>query len=203
MSRNRSVVRTPRILLVVGVAVAVLAGLVGYRALLPSAPAALEVLEGGHRGAPDEADGVVPDGATVSVFDDDTPAVANLEPELLDAVRRAASVAADDGVEFSVTSGWRSARFQQQLLDDAVTEYGSEAAAARWVATAETSAHVSGEAIDIGPVDAMSWLSQHGVRYGLCQVYGNEPWHYELRQEAAEHGCPPMFADPTEDPRLQ
>ncbi len=203
MSRNRSVVRTPRILLVVGVAVAVLAGLVGYRALLPSAPAALEVLEGGHRGAPDEADGVIPDGATVSVFDDDTPAVANLEPELLDAVRRAAADAERDGVAFQVTSGWRSARFQQQLVDEAVAQYGSEAEAARWVATAETSAHVSGEAIDIGPVDAMSWLSQHGGRYGLCQVYGNEPWHYELRQEAAERGCPPMFADPTEDPRLQ
>ncbi|QOR71941.1 M15 family metallopeptidase [Ruania alkalisoli] len=203
MSRNRSVVRTPRILLVVGVAVAILAGLVGYRALLPSAPAALEVLEGGHRGDPDEADGVIPDGANVSVFDDDAPAVANLEPDLLDAVRRAAADAERDGVAFQVTSGWRSARFQQQLVDEAVAQYGSEDEAARWVATAETSAHVSGEAIDIGPVDAMSWLSQHGGRYGLCQVYGNEPWHYELRQEAAERGCPPMFADPTEDPRLQ
>ena len=27
--------------------------------------------------------------------------------------------------------------------------------------------------------------------YGLCQIYGNEPWHFELRPEAVEQGCPP------------
>ena len=39
--------------------------------------------------------------------------------------------------------------------------------------------------------------------YGLCQIYGNEPWHYELRPEAIDRGCPPMYADPTHDPRMQ
>ena len=75
--------------------------------------------------------------------------------------------------------------------------------AARWVATADTSAHVSGDAVDIGPSDAAAWLSEHGAEYGLCQIYGNEPWHYELRPEAIDHGCPPMYADPTQDPRMQ
>jgi zinc D-Ala-D-Ala carboxypeptidase len=37
----------------------------------------------------------------------------------------------------------------------------------------------------------------------LCQIYSNEPWHYELRPEAIDHGCPPMYADPTQDPRMQ
>jgi zinc D-Ala-D-Ala carboxypeptidase len=46
-------------------------------------------------------------------------------------------------------------------------------------------------------------LSEHGYRYGLCQIYDNEPWHYELRPEAVTGGCPPRYADPTQDPRMQ
>ncbi|NEK56743.1 M15 family metallopeptidase [Geodermatophilus sabuli] len=146
-------------------------------------------------------DGVVPDGVTV--FDGRFPAVADLDPDLLSAVREAATAAAHDGVEFSVTSGWRSPAYQEHLLREAVAEYGSAEEAARWVATAETSAHVTGDAVDIGPADATAWLSEHGAEYGLCQVYGNEPWHYELRPGAAEDGCPAPYADPTHDPRLQ
>jgi D-alanyl-D-alanine carboxypeptidase len=108
----------------------------------------------------------------------------------------------DDGVTF-LNSGWRSPEYQNQLLREAVSEYGSEEEAARWVATADTSPHGSGDAIDIGPVDATAWLSEHGAKYGLCQIYSNEPWHYELRPEANDHGCPAMFADPTHDPRGQ
>jgi D-alanyl-D-alanine carboxypeptidase len=154
-----------------------------------------------HRGALGEADGAVPDGATV--FDDEFPGVANLDPALLGALRQAATDAAGDGVEFVVTSGWRSPEYQEQLLREAVAEYGSEEEAARWVATAETSPHVSGDAVDIGPDDATAWLSEHGAQYGLCQIYGNEPWHYEQSAEAIDQGCPPMYADPTHDPRMQ
>ncbi len=81
--------------------------------------------------------------------------------------------------------------------------YGSEEEAARWVATADTSPHVSGVAVDIGHVDATAWLSEQGAAYGLCQIYSNEPWHYELRPEASDHGCPALYADPTHDPRMQ
>jgi hypothetical protein len=158
-------------------------------------------LRGEHLGALGEADGAVPEGATV--FDAEIPGVANLDPDLLGALRQAATAAADDGVEFFVDSGWRSPEYQEQLLREAVAEYGSEAEAARWVATAETSAHVSGDAVDIGPDDATAWLSEHGAEYGLCQIYGNEPWHYELRPEAVVHGCPAMYADPTHDPSMQ
>ena len=84
-------------------------------------------------------------------------------------------------------------RYQEQLHHEAVVEYGSEEEAARWVATANTSTHVSGDAVDIGPFDATAWLSEHGARYGLCQIYPNEAWHYELRPETSSRGCPPMF----------
>jgi zinc D-Ala-D-Ala carboxypeptidase len=153
------------------------------------------------RGALGEADGAVPDGTTV--FDDAIPGVANLDPALLTALRQAATDAAGDGVEFFVDSGWRSPEYQEQLLQEAVSKYGSEAEAARWVATPDTSPHVSGDAVDIGPSDATAWLSEHGAEYGLCQIYGNEPWHYELRPEAIDQGCPAMYADPTQDPRMQ
>jgi hypothetical protein len=154
----------------------------------------------GERGALGEADGAIPDGTTV--FDDEVPGVANLDSALLGALRRAATDAAGDGVEFYVDSGWRSPEYQEQLLREAVLKYGSEAKASRWVATPSTSAHVSGDAVDIGPSGAAAWLSEHGADYGLCRIYGNEPWHYELRPEAIDHGCLPVYADPTHDPRM-
>ena len=154
-----------------------------------------------HRRPLGEADGAVPDGTTV--FADEIPGVANLDPALLRVLRQAATDAADDGVEFLVNSGWRSREYEEQLLHEAVSKYGSEEEAARWVATPNTSAHVSGDAVDIRPFDAAAWLSERGAEYGLCQIYSNEPWHYELRPEAIDHGCPPMYADPTHDPRTQ
>jgi hypothetical protein len=154
-----------------------------------------------HRGALGEAGGAVP--ARTTVFDDGIPGVANLDPALLGALRRAATDAADDGVELFVDSGWRSPAYQEHLLQEAVSKYGSEEEAARWVATPDTSAHVSGDAVDIGRLDAAAWLSERGAAYGLCPVYRNEPWHFELRREAVAHGCPPTYADPTHDPRMQ
>jgi D-alanyl-D-alanine carboxypeptidase len=168
----------------------------------PSAAASpIHRRRGEHRGPLGEADGAVPDGTTV--FDNEVPAVANLDSALLGALRQAATDAAADGVELVVDSGWRSPAYQAQLLREAVSRYGSAEEAARWVATPETSAHVSGDAVDVGPSDAAAWVSAHGAAYGLCQIYGNEPWHYELRPEAIAHGCPRMYADPTRDPRMQ
>ncbi|MEA5365371.1 M15 family metallopeptidase [Amycolatopsis sp., V23-08] len=147
------------------------------------------------------AHGAVP--VPVPVFDDETPAVANLDPGLLAALRRAAADAAHDGVAFVVNGGWRSPEYQEQLLHDAVAKYGSAREAARWVATPATSAHVRGDAVDVGPADARAWLAEHGARYGLCQIYRNEPWHYELRPEAVGGGRPPLYPDPTHDPRMR
>ena len=154
-----------------------------------------------HAGPADLSDGVVPDGVTV--FDDDVPAVARLEPALVAALRRAARAAAADGVSLSVSSGWRSARYQEQLLREAVAQHGSREAAARWVAPVDRSAHVSGDAVDLGPDRARAWLAEHGAAYGLCRTYRNEPWHYELREGAVRSGCPAAYADAAHDPRLQ
>lgn len=139
-------------------------------------------------------DGVLPDGATV--LDTEDAGVANLEPGLLAALQRASADAARDGVQLAITSGWRSNRYQAQLFRDAVATYGSEARAAAWVAPPGTSEHEAGAAVDIGPPGAAAWLSRHGAAYGLCQTYRNEPWHFELRPQAVEHGCPRATAHP-------
>ena len=146
------------------------------------------------------ADGDLPEGARVT--DTDLPGVGNLDPTLLAAVQAAAVDAAESDIEFTVTSGWRSAAYQQQLLDDAVTQYGSAEEAARWVATPDTSEHVAGRAIDIGDFDAAYWLGLHGAGYGLCQTYANESWHFELQPDAPVNGCAEPYADPTFDPRM-
>jgi D-alanyl-D-alanine carboxypeptidase len=193
--------RTPRLVLF-GLA-AVIAAIIGapaYQSVSSSAPSFSEVRRGDHGSTTTADDGALPDGVTV--FDGEYPGIGNLDPDLLQALREAATDAADDGIELQVNSGWRSPEYQEQLLREAVSEYGSEEEAALWVATANTSAHVSGDAVDIGPFDATAWLSDHGGHYGLCQIYRNESWHYELRPEATSRGCPRMYADPTHDPRM-
>jgi len=143
-------------------------------------------------------DGVVPDGTTV--FDDSIPAVAKLDTDLLVAIRQAST---DAGFAFGINSGWRSSAYQEQLLRDAIARYGSEAEAARWVSTPDASAHVTGDAVDVGSYEAADWLSQHGAAYGLCQTYANEAWHFELRPSARTQGCPRQLADATDEPRTR
>ena len=148
-----------------------------------------------------EQDGALPDGVTV--FDDEYVGVANLDPALLHALREAVTDGEDEGLDFHVVSGWRATSYQDELFREAVWKYGSQEEAARWVATAGTSPHVSGDAIDIGPAGAAAWLSAHGAEYGLCQIYRNEPWHFELRPASVDRRCPRMYADPSHDPRMR
>ncbi|MDR1186200.1 MAG: M15 family metallopeptidase [Bifidobacteriaceae bacterium] len=162
----------------------------------------------GAPGAPEEvaegvgqADGVLPAGATV--FDSQYPGIANLDPDFLQALREAATAAKTDAVVFHVSSGWRSQSYQEQLLKDAITTYGSEAEASRWVGPPDKSAHVSGDAADLDDSEAQAWLAERGASYALCRVYQNEPWHYELRPDAKDQGCPTMYADAAHDPRLK
>ncbi|MEU2200895.1 D-alanyl-D-alanine carboxypeptidase family protein [Isoptericola sp. NPDC019482] len=198
--------RRARTALVLAVAAAV-AGLAACQAA-SSPPATTSVTpakapaDRPDRGARDgEAAGHVPDGATV--FDDALPALAHLDPALLAALQAAASDAERDGVTFFVNSAWRSAAYQDQLLREAVAQYGSAAEAARWVASADTSSHVTGDAVDLQQTGGSQWVADHGAAYGLCLVYANEPWHVELRPDAVDEGCPEPYADPSQDPRLQ
>ena len=140
--------------------------------------------------AQDTVGGWLPDGRMLSPFDTDDPIVEWLDPALREAVQSAARSAEADGIDMRITSGWRSKGFQERLFDNGVITYGSVEAAREFVASPEKSKHVTGEAVDVGPVDADKWLIANGVKFGLCQIYANEIWHFEL---AADDGrCPPL-----------
>jgi zinc D-Ala-D-Ala carboxypeptidase len=130
-------------------------------------------------------------------------AAGGLDPALERALRRATADAARDGIGLVVRSGRRTPEHQARLLEEAVVTYGSRAEAVRWVALPERSAHVSGDAVDVGPPEAAAWLARRGAAHGLCQIYDNEPWHFELRPDASASGCPARYPDPTYDPRMQ
>ena len=173
--------RTPEAFVVLLLVVALAA--VGSRAWEPIA--------GDHLDAPQLRSAADQAGAP---FDTSRPTIGNLDPDLLHALQAAGRDARDDGVGMLVTSGWRSRAHQQRLFTEAVSKYGSEEEALRYVSTPDTSAHVTGHAVDIGPTDADYWLIQHGADYGLCQIFANEIWHFELATTPGGE-CPEMYAD--------
>ncbi|MCF8611441.1 D-alanyl-D-alanine carboxypeptidase family protein [Gordonia sp. HY285] len=138
-----------------------------------------------------DLDGYIPDDDPISPFAE-VSAVEKLDDELRAAVRAAARRARRDGVDVRLTSGWRSEALQGTLLRQAIREQGEDYAASH-VKSSTESEHVRGLAVDVGPADAAYWMSRHGAEFGLCQVYANEVWHYEL---TADDGvCPPMRRD--------
>nr|WP_052479112.1 M15 family metallopeptidase [Kibdelosporangium sp. MJ126-NF4]CEL22214.1 D-alanyl-D-alanine carboxypeptidase [Kibdelosporangium sp. MJ126-NF4]CTQ92996.1 D-alanyl-D-alanine carboxypeptidase (EC 3.4.16.4) [Kibdelosporangium sp. MJ126-NF4] len=146
------------------------------------------------RAATAQEDGYLENGG-ISPFDANHPAIRNLDPQLRAAVQQAAKEAkATRGIDARVTSGWRSAKYQQRLLDEAVTKHGSLDEARKFVNTPEKSTHVSGKAVDIGPTDAADWFSRKGSAHGLCQIYSNEMWHIELATTPGGE-CPPLLTN--------
>lgn len=139
----------------------------------------------------DPGDGSLPNGVALTPFDVGDPTIGRLDPQLRSAIQAAATAARADGVTMTITSGWRSPEFQQRLLDDAVRTYGSLAVARQYVETPAHSKHVVGEAVDVGGTGADQWLISHGAAFGLCQIYANELWHFELATDA-EGTCPPL-----------
>jgi len=122
-----------------------------------------------------------------------TPAATALDDDLLRRFDAAARAAAADGVTLTITSGWRSAAQQQQLIDQDVATYGV-AAAHKLVLPPAESAHVRGEAIDVGPSSGAAWLATHGASFGLCRTYANEAWHFEPVIDPGG-SCPAPHAD--------
>jgi D-alanyl-D-alanine carboxypeptidase len=141
--------------------------------------------------ATDTVGGFIADGKRISPFDVDNPAISQLDPLLRKAIQDAARQSRAEGVVVEITSGWRSKGFQQRLFADAVRTYGNAAAAAQYVASPDLSKHVLGEAVDVGPVAADNWLMRNGGQFGLCQIYANEVWHFELVADG-QGNCPPL-----------
>ena len=105
-----------------------------------------------------------------------------LHPLLATRFTVAQSFARVDGVELSLTSGFRSLTRQQMLFEREVVIRGSESEAAKWVLPPKFSKHPRGLAIDVNYPDGRTealWLERNGSRFGLCRVYANEWWHFE------------------------
>lgn len=93
-----------------------------------------------------------------------------------------------------ITSGKRSWSEQERLWEQGIAQYGSPAAARRWVLPPSESTHVTGKAIDVGPATGANWLRANGSRYGLCRAYANEWWHFEVLT-APGGTCPAPLTD--------
>lgn len=180
--RHRALIAAFTVLAVAAVVtLTVLSGRAGFAA--PAVPS-----------VPGVGDGFVAEGEWVTL-QTAVPAIEKLDPSLRGALAAAAADAgAEAGLDLEIVSGWRSPAYQEYLFDQAVETYASEEIARRFVASPDVSSHVSGEAVDLGPVDMQFWLSGHGADYGLCQTYANEPWHWE--QATVPGGtCPEMLPD--------
>ncbi|WP_162259154.1 M15 family metallopeptidase [Oerskovia sp. Root22] len=178
--------RTPadRVYAAVVVAALVACGVSAYRLLAPDAlSSGVGPGAGAAPGTTGEADGSRAE----------APAT-GLDPELLRRFEQAQALAAEDGIELTLVSGWRSAEEQAQVVEDVVRKRGSLEEAKRWVLPPEASAHVAGTAIDVGATDGALWLGEHGADLGLCRTYANEMWHFEAVIEPGGT-CPEMHED--------
>lgn len=117
-----------------------------------------------------------------------------LDPRLAAAYSAAASQAYTEGVSLSITSGYRTPAEQESLWEDGINTYGSPEAARRWVLPPGESTHVTGQAIDVGPQEGAAWLEDRGNHWGLCRMYDNEWWHFELAT-VPDGSCPARLPD--------
>lgn len=106
--------------------------------------------------------------------------------EMLDAARA-------DGIMPKITSSYRTAEYQQQLLDEKIAEYISEglnesvavSKAMEWVAIPGASEHQTGLAVDISTSDwskqsaytVWEWLAENSWKYGFILRYTEEKQH--------------------------
>ena len=191
LPRRASLVSARRGLLPVALTLSALVALTGCAAAttaVVSVPAPTDVSQ------LTDDDGYIPEGTSLTL-DSDLPAVQRLDPQLLEALRAADRTAVDEhGTTITIVDGWRSLRYQEYLFEQAVQKYGSEHEAERWVKRGADSAHVSGNAVDIGTADAMDFLSRFGSEWGNCQIYANEAWHFELATTPGGE-CPQLLAD--------
>lgn len=120
--------------------------------------------------------------------------LAGLNPELSARFDTASQQASAEGIALTITSGRRTPARQQELIDQALIRYESEAEAHRWVLPPEASAHVNGTAIDVGPTEGAMWLGERQEEFGLCRTYLNEMWHFELTGAIGDP-CPQPYED--------
>jgi D-alanyl-D-alanine carboxypeptidase len=104
------------------------------------------------------------------------------------------------GELIGLTSGYRDARVQAELLADTIRRTGSVRLALRRILPPDQSRHVAGTALDVRPVEGARWLEQHGARHHLYRIYDNEWWHFEYRPDGRPARLPHPSASITPEP---
>lgn len=101
-----------------------------------------------------------------------------LAPDAARSWRRMKRDAKRDGVDLSITEGYRDYATQVAVRE----EKGDQVA----TATPGTSVHGWGKAVDAGP-EGREWIQQHGEKYGWIwpewaqdSGFSYEPWHFEF-----------------------
>jgi len=118
------------------------------------------------------------------------------------------------GGGLQVYSGYRSPELQGQLYENALSKYGSEQAARKWVAPPGRSKHNSGQAADLKfngvRIDRLAddhparmWLSENVARFGLAQPMSWEPWQVEVSGARGQPAPAPAPAPASEAPQRQ
>ena len=97
-------------------------------------------------------------------------------------------------VKIGITSGYRSPEVQPRLWEEALSKYGSEEEARKWVAPPGKSQHNHGNAADLKFMSpaAQEWVHQNAAKYGLAFPLSNEAWHVELAgaRDGHQHTAP-------------
>jgi hypothetical protein len=112
-----------------------------------------------------------------------------MRPDVALAFDRMERAARADGVQLSITSGFRSDAEQAELWQRNPDR--------RWVAPPGTSLHRYGTELDLGPSTAHDWLAVNAGRFHFVQRYSHEPWHYGYTLNARSTRRSPSGGDGT------
>lgn len=120
-----------------------------------------------------------------------------IDPELARRLADAQQGARQAGMKLVIVTAYRPWDTQLAWYRNGLAKYGSEAEARRHVLPPWESKHVRGLAVDVAENDASRWLAASNGRFGLCQRYANEPWHFEMLGDVGQE-CPAMEVDASE-----
>jgi hypothetical protein len=102
----------------------------------------------------------------------DTRQGQRMRPDVAQAFDRLAAAAAADGIQLTITSGFRTNAEQAALWKVHPDP--------KWVAPPGESLHRLGTELDLGPPSAYAWLAANAPRFHFVLRYDWEPWHFGL-----------------------
>ena len=106
-----------------------------------------------------------------------TDHITGLNPAFAECLAKFIKAGQAAGQSMRINSGYRSPTRQAELFNQAVSKYGSESAARKWVAPPGKSNHGRGIAADLS--NSGGWAHANAGKFGLNFRMSHEPWHVE------------------------